>query len=341
MQHPALDIEDHAALTDYLRRAGHIPPGATPRFAVLAGGVSNRAVLVQPDGGAGWVLKQALAKLRVQVDWFSDPARIRLEALGLRLLPELTPPGTIPELIFEDQEHHLLAMAAVPQPHATWKRLLLDGAPDLDHVEQFARILGMVHARSSERAATLAPLLADRSFFEALRLEPYYRYAGTQAPAAAGFLGALVAETRQVRLAAVHGDYSPKNILVREGRLILLDHEVIHWGDPAFDVGFSLTHLLSKAHHVAAHRAAFLGAAQHHWATYAAIVDGRFGPTFEARAARHLAACLLARVVGRSPLEYLDAAARERQLRAALALIAAPPGRIPTLIAAFSEEIAR
>jgi 5-methylthioribose kinase len=336
-----LDIERPEALADYLRRTGRVAADARPRITVLAGGVSNRTVLVELDDGTSWVLKQALAKLRVQVEWLSDPKRIRLEALGLRLLPGLTPPGTIPALIFEDPEHDLLAMAAVPQPHRNWKQLLLGGGLEPGHVEQFARILGQIHARSNGQAAALAPLLANRSFFETLRLEPYYLYAGTQASAAAAFLAALVEETRGVGLAAVHGDYSPKNVLVAEGRLILLDHEVIHWGDPAFDVGFSMTHLLSKAHHVVAQRAAFLAAARHYWATYSAIVGERFGARFEARAARHLAACLLARAIGRSPLEYLDTAARERQRRAALVLIAAPPARIPDLIATFHEEISR
>lgn len=341
MDSPQLDIEQPDALLAYLRQTGRIPPEARPQIQVLAGGVSNRTVLVELDPSTSWVLKQALARLRVKVEWLSDPRRIRIEALGLRLLPELTPPGTIPDLIFEDQAHNLLAMRAVPQPHMNWKQLLLAGPPEPDHVRQFAMILAQLHTRSAGRGAALAGLLADRSFFETLRLEPYYRYAGTQAPAAAAFLGQLVEETRQVQAAAVHGDYSPKNILVYQGQLILLDHEVLHWGDPAFDIGFAMTHLLSKAHHVAAHRAAFLGAARQFWATYAEVAGDRFGPAFAPRAARHLSACLLARVAGRSPLEYLDQPARERQLRAALALIARPPDSAPAVIEAFHEEIAR
>src|SRR5579864_1909133 len=79
----ALDIENAAQLIDYLRAHFHIQPNERPRLTILAGGVSNRAVLVERETGEAWVLKQALAKLRVQVDWFSDPERIRREALGL------------------------------------------------------------------------------------------------------------------------------------------------------------------------------------------------------------------------------------------------------------------
>src|SRR5687768_18614144 len=122
--HVPLDIENADALVAYLRREGRIEPDETPRVRVLAGGVSNRTVLVERASGEAWVLKQALAKLRVKVDWFSDPARIGREALALKYLPELAPPGAITPLVFEDPSHHLLAMRAVPQPHENWKTML-------------------------------------------------------------------------------------------------------------------------------------------------------------------------------------------------------------------------
>src|SRR6185503_2499871 len=103
---------------------------------------------------------------------------------------------------------------------------------------------------SRDPALGLQSIFADRTFFEALRIDPYYRAAGIRHPAAGKFYDRLIAETATVQETLVHGDFSPKNVLVREGRLILLDFEVIHFGDPAFDLGFSLTHLLSKAHHL-------------------------------------------------------------------------------------------
>src|SRR5215510_7342143 len=127
-----LDIEQHDALIAYLRRTGRIAPDEPITARTLAGGVSNRTVLVERPNGEAWVLKQALAKLRVAVDWFSSPERIHREALGLRWLARLAPPGTTTPLIFEDHTHHLLAMQAVPRPHENWKAMLLAGQPDLD-----------------------------------------------------------------------------------------------------------------------------------------------------------------------------------------------------------------
>jgi aminoglycoside phosphotransferase (APT) family kinase protein len=299
---------------------------------VLAGGVSGRTVLVEWPDGRGRVFKQALPKLRVAVDWFSDPTRIHREALGLRRLDRLAPPGSVPRVVFEDEREHILGMEAVPRPHDNWKALLVAGLLKDDHVRQFGRWLGTVHRRSWLDRAELAAAFDDRSFFESLRIEPYYQYTATRVPAATAFLDELVATTRGRRLALVHGDYSPKNVLVHAGRLIVVDYEVIHWGDPGFDLGFGLTHLLSKAHHVRGHRSAFGRAASRFYRAYAeALGDVPWVHDLESYAVRHALGCLLARAQGRSPLEYLDPTARERQRDVVLSLIAHPPARVDDL----------
>jgi 5-methylthioribose kinase len=332
-----LDIEQPGALVGYLKGTGRVGEGEEPVVRVLAGGVSNRTVLVErPETGEAWVVKQALPKLRVAVDWYSDPERIHREALGLRWLEELAPPGTITPLVFEDRDHHLLAMKAVPEPHENWKTMLLGGRLENGHVEQFGRLLGMVHRGGYERREETKSAFWDRSFFESLRLEPYYGYTAKQVPGAADFLRALVEETRARRDTLVHGDYSPKNVLVREGTLVLLDHEVIHFGEPAFDLGFSLTHFLSKAHHLPGMRDDFADAARIYWATYREVVEELpWAADIEERAVRQTLGCLLARVAGRSPLEYLNEGELARQREAILALLQYPPESVPGLAEAF------
>jgi tRNA A-37 threonylcarbamoyl transferase component Bud32 len=286
--------------------------------------------------GERWVVKQALAKLRVQVDWFSSPERIHREALGLRWLQQLAPPGTITPLVFEDHDDHLLAMEAVPQPHENWKTMLLRGQLETDHVEQFARLLGSIHRQGHLRRAEIEPVFSDRSFFESLRLEPYYGYTATQVAGAALFLTDLIHSTLARRDTIVHGDYSPKNVLVYDNLLILLDHEVIHFGDPGFDLGFSLTHLLSKAHHLPALRTDFADAAVLYWKTYQSTLgDVPFAEELQPRAVRHTLGCLLARVRGRSPLEYLDQDERSRQAELVVTLMTDPPATIADLADRF------
>lgn len=333
-----LDIEQPSALIEYLRSAGRLAPAEMPRVRTLTGGVSNRTVLVERASGEAWVLKQALEKLRVEVDWFSSPARIEREAAGLTHLAALAPPGTITPLVFQDLEHHLLAMRAVPQPHENWKTMLLTARLESEQVAQFAGLLGTIHRRAAERGDALSKVFGDRSFFESLRLEPYFGYTASQIGSAAPFLYGLIDETRANRHTLVHGDYSPKNVLVHNGRLVLLDHEVIHWGDPSFDLGFALAHLLSKAHHCARLRKEFAQAAVEFWHGYCREVRAlAWFEGLEQRAVRQTLGCLLARVAGRSPLEYLSGAERARQQRAVLALIDNAPAGIAELTDAFTK----
>ncbi len=331
-----LDIEQPDLLCAYLCETRRIGSTESPKITVLAGGVSNRTVLVERESGEAWVLKQALAKLRVAVDWFSDPIRIEREAAGLRHLATLAPPGTTTPLVFQDEANHLLAMQAVQKPHENWKGVLLAGRIEADHIRQFADLLANIHRNGWLQRDKLSKVFENQAFFESLRLEPYYAYTAKQVPEAAGFLNELIEATRSRRLTIVHGDYSPKNVLVHNGRLILLDHEVIHFGDPSFDLGFSLTHLLSKANAIANHRDAFKQAAIDYWSRYRESVgDVPCADDLEVFAVRQTLACLLARVAGRSPLEYLNTEQKQRQRDAALALMIVPPQSVTQLVEGF------
>lgn len=335
----SLDIEQPEALIAYLQATGRIAASERPVVRVLGGGISNRTVLVERETGEAWVLKQALEKLRVASDWFSSPERIHREADGLRWLGQLAPLGSTVAFVFEDHTHHILAMQAVPQPHQNWKTMLMNGALHLEQVRQFGTMLGILESRALERRHEIERVFDDRTFFETLRLEPYYAYTASLEPEAANFLHALINDTRTNRITLVHGDYSPKNVLVYQNRLILVDHEVIHFGDPAFDLGFSMTHLLCKAHHLIAHRVAFLEAARQYWQAYSEAANGLLTPQLEARAVRHTLACLLARVCGRSPLEYLDQSERTRQRRIVIDLISSIPTGMNSLIDAFAQKL--
>ena len=334
-----VNIEEAASLLAYLRQRQLIGSHESPRLQILHGGVSNRTVLVERESGQAWVLKQALCKLRVPVDWFSAPQRIHREAAGLRCLAGLMP-GHVPRFIAEDHDQHILIMSAIPQPHDNWKQALLRGDTKLAEARQFGSLLAKIHGAVDSRPA-LRQQFADRRYFEELRLEPYYSYTASQVPAARHFLRRLIADTRERQLALTHGDYSPKNILRYAGRLILLDHEVMHFGDPAFDIGFSLAHFLGKALHLPQHRSAMLAMARATWRAYRdALADERLA-ALNGFAVRHTLACCLARAAGRSPLEYLSNAERERFLQLALMLIDADAADLEELIDRYESGLNR
>jgi 5-methylthioribose kinase len=334
------DIEDFDALRHYLTLRGHVESGETVSFKKLSGGVSNRTVRVAWANGHGWAMKQALAKLRVEVDWFSSPERIGVEAKALRWLNRSAPPGTTPAFIFEDAANHLMAMEAIPEEHENWKSVLLSGQIVPHHFEQFGLLLGAIHRKSSEAGAELCETFADTTYFENLRLDPYYRYTAQKVPVAAKFLNALAQETLRHKNSLVHGDFSPKNTLLYRGKLILLDYEVFHFGDPAFDVGFALTHFLSKAHHLPKERVRLGSAAALFWQVYSdqiAVLD--WAHAVESRVVRHTLGCLLARVAGKSLLEYLTPREAARQCEVVLRLIADPPSNVDDLVAKFVQKI--
>jgi 5-methylthioribose kinase len=329
-----VDIEQPEQLIAYLRARGAIGADETPPVRVLTGGVANKTVLVERPSG-GLVVKQALGKFRVQVDWFVQPERSALEALGLRTYEALLPTGSTPHFLFEDPDHFIHAMTAIPQPHETLKRLLLDGRGTAAQVERFAALMAAAHLAALKQADALRPQFDSLEYFETQRLEPFYAYTASQVPAAADFIHALIDETRRTQLTLVHADFTPKNVLVLpDERLVLLDYEIVHWGDPAFDVGLALAHLIAKAIKVEARRTDYRAYAVQFAGWYLDHVGKAFDP-LEARIVRHALACVLARVRGRSPLEYFDEPQRADITARVVQQLAQPPITVDTLVTAL------
>lgn len=330
------DISDFDRLTRYLHSREWVASSSPLHISLLKGGVSCTTVRVRQENGIDMVIKQALPQLRVDSQWLSSPERAHCEALGIKLLQQLLPAGTIPPLIFEDRKRHLLAMQFAATPHDNWKQSLLAGEIHVEHARQFGELLASIHEGALVRGDEIEPVFNNRSFFETLRMEAYYEFAAHGVPAASCFIGDLLADTRRREITLVHGDYSPKNVLIHNNRLILLDHETLHWGDPMFDIGFSLTHFLSKANHLADRRDDLATMASTHWTAYRDHANHLITEAeAEQRAVRHTLACLLARVHGRSPLEYLDLPERSRQTRVTLDLMARTPKTISQLVEQF------
>ncbi len=331
------NVEIPAELDDWLHDVGLLDVSERlPPCRPLPGGVSSRTVVVEPDGRQAIVVKQALRKLRVESDWFADPERIHVEADGIRWLTRICGPGCVPRLMAEDREHHIVAMEYVRAASPSWKAMLLAGQLDAGVARSLGQLLARLHVGSAEELASARETFADRTNFETLRVEPFYQQVAATVPEARVALERLVDDLRERHIALVHGDFSPKNVLVLPNRVVLLDHEVMHVGDPAFDLGFFLAHLLSKANADSARRLGLLMLAEEFWATYSAqAARAAWFPGVAERAVDHTLGCVLARVAGRSPVEYLDARQRVVQRKAALALMAQRPSTIPELLSAL------
>jgi 5-methylthioribose kinase len=310
--------------------AGRLGVSADPlRITALGGGVSNTVLLVEGTERR-FVVKQSLARLRVEQDWFSDRSRIFREAAALRWLAPHLPPGAVPAVVFEDRENYAFAMTAAPAHARTWKALLLEGHADPSVSRQVAWLLARI-LRASWLDAGAAARFGDQTAFDELRLEPYYRATALRHPDLAAFFGRLVETYPQRRLCLVHGDWSPKNFLVWDGGLMAIDFEVIHFGDPVFDVAFLLNHLLLKCFHRPEWAARYAELAAVFWQT----LEGELPEDpaqFQEGVVRHLGALLLARMDGKSPVEYIREPDVKQRVRSfARALIADPPARIASV----------
>jgi 5-methylthioribose kinase len=303
---------------DYVASRWGVAPGEL-RARELAGGVSNVVVRVETGQRGDLILKQSLEKLRVREDWFCDRTRIFREMDALRTLGERAPAGSLPSILFEDRANYLFAMSAADENAPTWKELLLDGQVDLDLARQVARL----HAVFFEGNG-LETQFAGLELFDQLRLDPYYRATALRHPDLAPQFEQAIQQSQTNLRGLTHGDWSPKNFLVNGGgRLFSIDYEVMHWGDPSFDVAFLLNHFLLKAWLRARERGLYRELALEYWRTLLAHVPAA-AEWLEAGAMRHLGCLHLARVDGKSPVEYLNESLRAQVRRFARDLVRHP-----------------
>ena len=269
-------------------------------------------------------VKRALPKLKVAADWRAPVGRSRYEVEWMRVAGGIVP-SAVPEILGEDRESGAFAMAYLaPDTYPLWKVQLRDGTIDLGVAAAVGDVLGRIHAATAGRPEIAARFPTDDIFF-AIRLEPYLvATAGAHPDLAARLLG-LVETTRTNRRALVHGDFSPKNLLAGPAGPVILDAECAWYGDPAFDVAFVLNHLLLKGAWRPPWRPRYAGAFEALVAAYLAHVRWEPRDGLAARTAALLPALMLARIDGKSPVEYLtDESIREDVRAFARPLVATP-----------------
>jgi aminoglycoside phosphotransferase (APT) family kinase protein len=290
----------------------------TATLIPLSGGVSSEIYLVN-DGGRQFVVKRALAKLRVEQEWFADISRNGNEAAYLSYIAGFSP-HNVPQLKYVNLEHGYFCMEYLGADWQNWKEMMLDGQCDLRIAQATGGLLGRIHAHSAddpearERFQTLAN-------FEQLRIEPYLLATARRYPRLAEVFEAEASRLRAERSVLAHGDFSPKNILVCPGRVVVVDCEVAWYGDAAFDIAFLLSHLFLKS---AARPAAgpWRAMVELSWSGYR---TSRFASeacsgqdVLEANVSRLLPMLMLARVDGKSPVEYLRESQQEHVRRFAV-----------------------
>jgi aminoglycoside phosphotransferase (APT) family kinase protein len=319
-----------AQVIEALARLGLLQAKDTPRFTRLTGGVSSDIWRVDLACGPVCV-KRALPKLRVEQDWFAPVERNAYEAAWMKRAAAVAPEA-VPQLLGQDDAAGVLVMAYLdPAGHRLWKADLQDGHADLDVARAVGHRLVRIHAATANDREVAAAFATDRIFYD-IRLEPYLVASARSHPDRADALQALVETAVRTKRGLVHGDVSPKNIL---------DAECAWYGDPAFDLAFCLNHLLLKCLWTPRAARAFLHSFDVLAKAYLAGVGWEPHGALEARAARLLPGLLLARVDGKSPVEYLTAQSdKDRVRRVARALLAQPADRLHAVRSAWARDLA-
>jgi aminoglycoside phosphotransferase (APT) family kinase protein len=334
------DVRDRpdAATIAFVANCGLLPTGSAPHFERLPGGVSSDIWLVRA-GDRAFCVKRALPRLRVAADWQAPVGRNASEAAWLKAAARVLPQSA-PKVLAEDAASGVFAMPYLPaDAYPVWKEELRRGRVDLKAAAEVGRRLASIHAafvHSTEAAAAFA----NDATFHVIRLEPYLLATAVKHPDLAAVLEGLSAVTAATRLTLVHGDVSPKNILLGPQGPVFIDAECAWFGDPAFDLAFCLNHLLLKCLWVPAAAARFLAAFGALAEAYLAGAGWEHPEQVEARAAALLPGLFLARIDGKSPVEYVtEERDRDRVRRVARTLLKAPCARLGEIARAWAGEI--
>jgi len=331
------DLPVPEEFAEALRELGLV--GAEPLHGrPLTGGVSSDIWRIDTARGPVCA-KRALSKLRVAADWRAPIERNLYEARWMRVAEEAAP-GCTARVLGQHPRLGVLVMSFLePSSYVLWKQALRDGQADAGTARAVGAMLARIHSFSAARPVLAAEFPTDAIFFD-IRLEPYLLATAARHPDLAPRIEALVKATQAHAVALVHGDVSPKNILVGAEGPVLIDAECAWWGDPAFDIAFCLNHLLLKCLWNPRATEGFLGSFEALSRAYFEGVDWEPAANLEQRAAALLPGLFLARVDGKSPVEYLtDEADRDRVRRVGRALIADPVPLLSSIAAAWRAEL--
>lgn len=303
----------------------------------LAGGVSSDiAEVTLPDRKI--CIKGALPQLKVAAKWLAPVHRNATEYRWLSTVATILPEA-VPKLYGQSTALGAFAMEYLdPSQYKNWKASLLAGEVEPETARAVAQSLAKIHALSATKTFPAADF-QDKAGFHALRLEPYLEFTALKHPSIRDMLYQIAQEFHAAQITLVHGDVSPKNILVSAKGPVFLDAECAVMGDPAFDIAFCINHFLLKAVHRPAQASALVGLVGHFWEAYQGGLNWESAPSLEGRVARLLPALLLARVDGKSPAEYLNPEQQQLVRVLAIRFIKQSPQHLEPILTALQETL--
>jgi hypothetical protein len=332
-----IDICDTAQLKSYLSDKKVFANCDNLYTRIFPGGVSGNVVLVS-DGEKSLIVKQALSKLKVKEVWACDPSRLFIEHKALEVYARITPEN-VPKPLFYDMDNHIMIREAAPENCSNWKEDLLGGLLDFQVAEKAIRALALVHNQVASDNET-REMFKDNKVFYDLRINPYIEWVVGKYPALKENAAPVIAMLMNKKITLVHGDYSPKNILVSGRNIFILDMEVAHIGHPAFDLAFFLNHFLLKSIKHKQWADAYHTMLLYMADLYCGQVNCMDAKTLECDTLATLAFLFLARVDGKSPAEYITCDEDKELVRhLAFEMIEKPVGSFREMVSRVRQKI--
>jgi len=290
-----------------------VPDAKDITATTLSGGVSCDTIKVNWHNGSG-VIKRALAQLRVPGTWEADVDRILAEGDAITMYHQLTP-EFVPKLLGRNDDELAIMLELAPEDMSEWRLQMLEGIVNPTIGSELGKVLGIWHNKTT--GVQLPPRIENgKKRLYDLRAGAFYGGMAKIWPEYESLISSCAKELMESMECAVHGDFSPKNILAGPSGTWVLDFEVTHKGAPVFDLAFMCAHLIIKSIHLDDQRDLLLETI----ANFLNAYKEQRGEIPE-NLGHHVGIITAVRVVGISQVKYLNDSAKVKVIEKARSLL--------------------
>lgn len=297
-----IDISEERKLKEYLINKNVVKDVDQVKIHYCQGGVSCTVAYVETKEQP-MIIKQALRQLKTKDTWLCDPNRMYIEYASNQIYHDLLP-DCAPKTYFYDEDNYIYGREAVPDGCLMWKDYLMQGDLNFEIAKKSVDVLVAIHNKCAGDAA-IKKAFENKEVFYGLRISPYFEFTTKKHTEISKLCEELTHLMMDSAISLVHGDYSPKNIMIMGEKIQVLDFEVAHYGHPAFDLAFLVNHIILKSVKFEEYAAGYLALAEYMMKRYLSQMTFMNQKEFEPVFVKTLQMLFLARIDGKSPVEYL------------------------------------
>ncbi len=256
------------------------------------------------------VLKQSLKKFRIDKKINISIKRNLYEQDFINLANTFLEPGIIPKIIMSDRKNCFFIMTSASKNSVPWKELLLKGEVNFKIAKKVGAILANIHNNTAYNAE-LQKRFKDNSVFIIGRITTGYLEVARQFLSVKDLILKIANRCLNTKRALVTADITPKNILVDNDNIMMIDHEGAHYGDPSFDLGIFIAHILLKSVYNIKIKKKYYKLIKIFWKSYLKGITVWDSSQMEKNVIENTIVMISARLFGKLPVEYLTGQEKE------------------------------